>query len=247
MFVSTYLAIQYHMPHDFSLAIIKNILLYLHLLHIPSASPVFSSHQCQFQLAFHQDMKNLACLLECHLYLGFLVICVCSKQNRVLMSMFMNNYANNHSIIIINNNNHHQHCHTIIIFLWVQLSLCLIKQHTMKTWEVDVQFYAFWLLSINGSLQLHTPGALLLEKAPGTPTDRICAFLRWMLLQTHKPSPPGIKPWLSVCSLSLATILTAVGWQCKTHTHILKFVNTLYNYNLTLSSTYGPGAEYRMC
>jgi hypothetical protein len=61
MLVPTYQAIRYHIPADFSLTE-DCLLLYLYLLHIPSVSPVSFSHQCQFQLASHQDMNNLACL-----------------------------------------------------------------------------------------------------------------------------------------------------------------------------------------
>ena len=84
MLVPTYQAIRYQIPEDFSLTE-DHLLLYLYLLHIPSVCPVSFSHQCQFQLASHQDMNNLPCLLECHWYLGSLVICVCSKENLVLM------------------------------------------------------------------------------------------------------------------------------------------------------------------
>jgi hypothetical protein len=84
MLVPTYQAIRYHIPEDFSFTE-DRLLLCLYLLHIPSVSPVSLSHQCQLQLASHQDMNNLACLLECRWHLGLLVICVCSKQNHVLM------------------------------------------------------------------------------------------------------------------------------------------------------------------
>jgi len=79
--------------------------------------------------------------------------------------------------------------------------LRLIKQHAMKTGEVQVSFYVFSIMSVNGSLQLHIPAALLLKKAPVTTSDRrLSASKRWCGCNSKQKSSlhQKLNQWLTV-------------------------------------------------